>query len=91
MKDFDGSFSAEHGVGPHNQAFYERYVDAKVRETASGPARDSLRQAREHPYLVTPGISQDSSELPSSRRREAAPKLLTYQLHGGSWFRLEDE
>ncbi|MEO0477956.1 MAG: FAD-binding oxidoreductase [Planctomycetota bacterium] len=36
VKDFDGSFSAEHGVGPHNQAFYERYVDPKVRETARG-------------------------------------------------------
>jgi FAD/FMN-containing dehydrogenase len=28
---FRGSFSAEHGVGPHNQAFYDRYTPAQVR------------------------------------------------------------
>lgn len=25
FRDFGGTFSAEHGVGPHNQRFYERY------------------------------------------------------------------
>lgn len=29
---FRGSFSAEHGVGPHNQAFYDRYTPEEVRE-----------------------------------------------------------
>jgi FAD/FMN-containing dehydrogenase len=29
---FRGSYSAEHGVGPHNQAFYDRYTPALVRE-----------------------------------------------------------
>jgi FAD/FMN-containing dehydrogenase len=29
---FRGSFSAEHGVGPHNQAFYDRYTPPLVRE-----------------------------------------------------------
>jgi FAD/FMN-containing dehydrogenase len=29
---YNGSFSAEHGVGPHNQAFYDRYTPALVRE-----------------------------------------------------------
>jgi len=29
---FRGSFSAEHGVGPHNQAFYDRYTPALIRE-----------------------------------------------------------
>jgi FAD/FMN-containing dehydrogenase len=29
---FRGSFSAEHGIGPHNQAFYDRYTPALVRE-----------------------------------------------------------
>lgn len=29
---FHGSFSAEHGIGPHNQAFYERYTPALVRQ-----------------------------------------------------------
>jgi FAD/FMN-containing dehydrogenase len=32
VKDFRGSYSAEHGVGPHNQAFYDRYTPALVRE-----------------------------------------------------------
>jgi len=27
VAQFGGSFSAEHGVGPHNQRFYDRYVD----------------------------------------------------------------
>lgn len=34
VRDFAGSFSAEHGVGPHNQAFYDRYVPATVRAAA---------------------------------------------------------
>jgi FAD/FMN-containing dehydrogenase len=29
---FRGSYSAEHGVGPHNQAFYDRYTPAQVRD-----------------------------------------------------------
>jgi FAD/FMN-containing dehydrogenase len=29
---FRGSFSAEHGVGPHNQAFYDRYTPELVQE-----------------------------------------------------------
>jgi len=29
---FRGSFSAEHGVGPHNQAFYDRYTPELVKE-----------------------------------------------------------
>ncbi len=29
---FRGSFSAEHGIGPHNQAFYDRYTPALIRE-----------------------------------------------------------
>jgi len=32
VKGFRGSFSAEHGVGPHNQAFYDRYTPELVRE-----------------------------------------------------------
>jgi FAD/FMN-containing dehydrogenase len=32
VKDFRGSFSAEHGVGPHNQAFYDRYTPPLVKE-----------------------------------------------------------
>jgi FAD/FMN-containing dehydrogenase len=28
---FRGSYSAEHGVGPHNQAFYDRYTPERVR------------------------------------------------------------
>jgi FAD/FMN-containing dehydrogenase len=29
---FRGSYSAEHGVGPHNQVFYDRYTPERVRE-----------------------------------------------------------
>jgi FAD/FMN-containing dehydrogenase len=32
VERFRGSYSAEHGVGPHNQAFYDRYTPALVRE-----------------------------------------------------------
>jgi FAD/FMN-containing dehydrogenase len=32
VSGFRGSFSAEHGVGPHNQAFYDRYTPEWVRE-----------------------------------------------------------
>jgi FAD/FMN-containing dehydrogenase len=32
VRRFRGSFSAEHGVGPHNQAFYDRYTPELVRE-----------------------------------------------------------
>jgi FAD/FMN-containing dehydrogenase len=32
VERFRGSFSAEHGVGPHNQAFYDRYTPELVRE-----------------------------------------------------------
>lgn len=31
VRGFDGSYSAEHGVGPHNQRFYEAYTPAVVR------------------------------------------------------------
>jgi FAD/FMN-containing dehydrogenase len=32
VERFRGSFSAEHGVGPHNQAFYDRYTPELVRD-----------------------------------------------------------
>ena len=32
VKRFHGSYSAEHGIGPHNQAFYDRYTPERVRE-----------------------------------------------------------
>lgn len=32
VKRFQGSFSAEHGIGPHNQAFYDRYTPELVKE-----------------------------------------------------------
>ena len=31
VKEFGGSFSAEHGVGPSNMQFYNRYIDPNVR------------------------------------------------------------
>lgn len=32
VRQFGGSYSAEHGVGPHNQGYYERYTPPLVRE-----------------------------------------------------------
>jgi FAD/FMN-containing dehydrogenase len=31
VKGFEGSYSAEHGVGPHNQRFYDAYTSESVR------------------------------------------------------------
>lgn len=31
---FNGSFSAEHGIGPYNRAFYERFTPEKIRNLA---------------------------------------------------------
>jgi FAD/FMN-containing dehydrogenase len=35
VREFEGSYSAEHGVGPHNQRFYERYTAPVVREVCA--------------------------------------------------------
>ena len=32
VREFDGSYSAEHGVGPHNQRYYDRYTDDAVKQ-----------------------------------------------------------
>ncbi len=32
VQDFEGSYSAEHGVGPHNQRFYEAYTAPAIRK-----------------------------------------------------------
>ncbi|SFV00757.1 FAD-binding oxidoreductase [Pseudoduganella namucuonensis] len=34
VRRFQGSFSAEHGIGPYNQAYYQRYTPAPVRRLA---------------------------------------------------------
>ncbi|CAN7658465.1 FAD-binding oxidoreductase [Variovorax sp. LjRoot290] len=34
VEEFDGSFSAEHGVGPYNQAFYRCFTDQPTRALA---------------------------------------------------------
>jgi len=35
VRKFGGSFSAEHGVGPHNIAYYKRYTNAVDRALAA--------------------------------------------------------
>jgi len=35
VQGFDGSYSAEHGVGPHNQRFYEAYTAAPIRAVSA--------------------------------------------------------
>ena len=32
VKGYDGSYSAEHGVGPHNQRYYDAYTDPIVKQ-----------------------------------------------------------
>ncbi|MFN7959196.1 MAG: FAD-binding oxidoreductase [Holophagaceae bacterium] len=39
VKDFEGSYSAEHGVGPHNQRFYEAYTPGAVRALSAALKR----------------------------------------------------
>lgn len=39
VERFDGSFSAEHGVGPHNLAYYQRYTCEAAKEVAGGIKR----------------------------------------------------
>lgn len=41
VRDFGGTFSAEHGVGPHNQGFYDRYTPETER-TLSGSLKALL-------------------------------------------------
>lgn len=36
MNDYGGSYSAEHGVGPHNIAYYRRYASPTARRLARG-------------------------------------------------------
>ena len=36
IDDFDGSYSAEHGVGPHNLPYYQKYTGATVKALARG-------------------------------------------------------
>ena len=35
VREFGGSYSAEHGVGPHNQAFYDRFTPDVVKRLAA--------------------------------------------------------
>ena len=35
VREFAGSYSAEHGVGPHNQRFYDRYANEVVKELSA--------------------------------------------------------
>ena len=32
VREFEGSYSAEHGVGPHNQRFYDLYADSVIKQ-----------------------------------------------------------
>ncbi|MFD2816302.1 hypothetical protein ACFSYD_20890 [Paracoccus aerius] len=36
MRDFGGSFSAEHAIGRRNQAYYDAYADPVLRGLAGG-------------------------------------------------------
>ncbi len=45
VRSFDGSYSAEHGVGPHNQRFYDAYTPGVVRRL-SGAIKDHFDPRR---------------------------------------------
>jgi FAD/FMN-containing dehydrogenase len=45
VKGFEGSYSAEHGVGPHNQRFYDAYTPEAVRQL-SGALKNHLDPKR---------------------------------------------
>ena len=36
VKDFNGSFSAEHAIGRKNQAYYDLYTQQKIKDLAQG-------------------------------------------------------
>jgi FAD/FMN-containing dehydrogenase len=40
VREFEGSFSAEHGVGPHNQRYYERYVHPVIERVHAALRRE---------------------------------------------------
>ncbi len=35
VREFEGSYSAEHGVGPHNQRFYDLYAGSVIKQLSS--------------------------------------------------------
>ena len=35
VREFEGSYSAEHGVGPHNQRFYDLYANGVIKQLSS--------------------------------------------------------
>jgi FAD/FMN-containing dehydrogenase len=41
VRDFNGSYSAEHGVGPHNQAFFDAFT-GPVRKAAGAALKATL-------------------------------------------------
>ncbi|MNT53579.1 hypothetical protein D3C72_1906710 [compost metagenome] len=36
VRDFGGSFSAEHAIGRKNQTYYDLYTDEKIKDLAAG-------------------------------------------------------
>ena len=45
VEQLGGSYSAEHGVGPHNATYYQRYTDADAKRIA-GAIKNTLDPAR---------------------------------------------
>ena len=39
VEDFGGSFSAEHGIGPRNQSYYEKYTSPDIRRLSGAVQR----------------------------------------------------
>ncbi len=52
VNKFDGTFSAEHGIGPHNQKAYGRYTDKIIKEKSA-----ELKQKYDPNRILNPNIS----------------------------------
>jgi FAD/FMN-containing dehydrogenase len=51
---FKGSFSAEHGIGPYNQHYYDRYTTAELKQIAA-----SLKQRLDPNRILNPCVHFD--------------------------------
>lgn len=52
VEEFNGTFSAEHGIGPHNQWAYDKYTDEKTKQAAK-----ELKKKYDADYLMNPNFS----------------------------------
>lgn len=54
IENYNGTFSAEHGIGPHNQHYYDRFIPAAQKEMAS-----KLKTQYDPKRILNPNIHYD--------------------------------